>query len=117
MRNFRDFANRLGITLIGSFAVLPVESFGVPMWTTATGNVTKIYSHEGRHFIKTGIADAPCGIAGYFWWPTSDIDAKDMFALALSAYLAGKRVRVVHDSAASNCDNGGNLATHLAIED
>lgn len=105
------------VVLAGLLAALPSASFGAGTWTVGTGSVTAVYSHEGTHFIQTTIGDAACGSAGRFWWLTSDSDAKDMFALALSAFLAGKQVRVVQDGAAPNCSNGGNLATHLVISD
>lgn len=96
-------------------SILPAVSFSAQTWT-ALGTVTAVYSHNGQHVIETNIVDAPCGTAGKFWWPTSDSDAKDMFALALSAYVAGKRIRVVHDPAATSCSSGGNLATFMGIQ-
>jgi hypothetical protein len=107
----------LKVVLICSSVLQPCGVFGTPAWTAGSGNVSAVYSHNGVHFIQTSIADAPCGTAGMFWWPTSDPDAKDMFALALSAYLAGKRLRVVHDLAAPSCSSGANLATHVLIAD
>jgi len=97
-------------------SILPAVSFGAQTWT-ALGTITSVYSHNGQHVIETSIADAPCGAAGKFWWPTSDSDAKDMFAMALAAYVAGKRIRVVHDPAATSCSSSGNLATFMAIQD
>lgn len=97
-------------------ACAPAAAFSAQTWT-ALGTVTAMYSHNGSHIIETSIADAACGSAGKFWWPTSDSDAKDMFALALSAYIAGKRIRVVHDPAATSCNSGGNLALFMGIQD
>lgn len=104
----------VSISLLGS---LPTALLAASVWSTASGTVSAVYSHNGFHFIQTSIADAPCGAAGKFWWPTSDADAKDMFALALTAFVAGKRVNVAHDAAAPNCSSDANLATHVVISD
>lgn len=117
MNAFARFKGFRDVMLVGLLAALPSASFGAATWTVTTGMVTAVYSHDGTHFIQTTIADAACGSAGRFWWSTSDSDAKDMFALALSAFLAGKQVRVVQDSAAPNCNSSGNLATHLVISE
>lgn len=117
MNAFARFKGVRDIVLVGLLAALPSASFGASTWTVTSGMVTAVYSHDGTHFIQTTIADAACGAAGRFWWSTSDSDAKDMFALALSAFLAGKQVRVVQDSVVPSCSNSGNLATHVVISD
>ena len=117
MNTLTRFTGVRRITLAGLLAALPATSFGTATWTPTSGMVTAVYSHDGTHVIQTTIVDAACGAAGRFWWPASDSDAKDMFALALSAFVAGKQVRVVQDAATPSCSNGGNLATHLVISD
>lgn len=96
--------------------IAPSISSGADTWTNL-GTITAIYSHNGSHIVETTITDGPCGSAGKFWWPTLDTDAKDMFAMALSAFVAGKRIRVVHDPATLNCSNGANLATYMGMMD
>jgi hypothetical protein len=113
----RNVVIGIRVNLLWLLALLPMGSFAAPEWSTTTGTVSAVYSHNGFHVVQTSIADAPCGTAGAFWWPTGDSDAKDMFALALAAHLAGKRIRVVHDAAAPSCSNGGNLATYMLISD
>lgn len=87
-------------------------------WTGA-GEVKEIISHDGLHIINTTIADNPCSKPNLvsFYWPTSDPDAKDMFSLALSAFMSGNEISVHYSSA--NCHSGiGNAAliTHLKIQ-
>jgi hypothetical protein len=117
MKAHTRFTGLRRITLAVLLSVVPAASFAAGTWTVAAGMVTAVYSHEGYHYVQTTIPDATCGAAGRFWWLAADSDAKDMFALALAAFLAGKQVRVVQDGAAPNCNNGGNLATHMVISD
>ncbi len=93
---------------------LGVSALALAGWT-AGGLVNDVYSHDGIHLIDTTIPDAPCGVPGRFWWPTSDPDAKYMFALATTALVAQKPIAVVHDPASPNCVVGGQLATHMLI--
>ncbi len=84
-------------------------------WSTSAGKVTRVYSHNGAHVIRTTIIDAVCS-PGSFWWPADDADAKDMFALALSAFMAGKNITVVYDSGNLNCQHGNSAKiTHMSI--
>jgi hypothetical protein len=98
---------------IASVMALLFSAFPASADWTGTGEVTKVWSHEGYHFIQTTIADNPCGTAGKFWWPASDPDAKDMFAMSLAAVAAGKFVSVNYSG--STCSNGGQLVTHMMI--
>jgi hypothetical protein len=108
----------LQITSISLLTSIPLGSLAGSEWSTTSGTVSAVYSHNGFHFMQTSIPDAPCGAGGRFWWPISaNQNAKDMFALALTAFVAGKRVSVAHDAAAPNCSNSGNLATHMVISD
>jgi len=84
-------------------------------WSTASGEVTSVYSHDGAHVIRTTITDNVCTPGG-FWWPADDSDANDMFSLALAALMAGKKVKVVYDPNNLNCLYGGSTkVTHLVI--
>ena len=85
-------------------------------WSTSSGVVTKAYSNHGSHVIRTTITDDVCP-PGHFWWPADDSDAKDMFALALAAFMAGKKVSVVYDKSALSCAHGDSAKiTHMVIQ-
>jgi hypothetical protein len=73
-----------------------------------------VWSHDGYHFIQTTIGSNACGSQGKFWWPTSDPDAQDMLALALTALVTGKKVSV-NDGSAS-CLYAGELVSHLRLD-
>jgi hypothetical protein len=77
--------------------------------------VNNVYSHNGVVIIDSAIPDAPCGVAGRFWWSESYADAKYMFTLATTALVAGKQISVVHDPASASCLFGGQLATHMQM--
>lgn len=86
-------------------------------WSATLGSVTQVYSHDSVYFVNSTISDGPCGSPGKFWWPISDPDAKDMYAMALAAFIAGKKIRVVYNYASPNCSSGGALITHMVISD
>ena len=86
-------------------------------WSTSSGEVTKVYSHNGAHIIQTTLTDNICN-AGMFWWPADSSDAKDMFSLALSAFMAGKKIQVVYDPNNPECVagyGGSTKITHMVI--
>jgi hypothetical protein len=99
-------------TALSVFLGLFISPSVLSDWTL-TGGVTNVYSHDGYHFVQTAITDAPCGTPGKFLWPTSDPDAKDMFAIALAALVSGRPVRVYFFG--TNCSAGGQLVTHMMI--
>ncbi|EAQ65508.1 hypothetical protein MED121_22592 [Marinomonas sp. MED121] len=81
---------------------------------TGTGEITEVYSHDGLHIINTTINGTPC--SRQFYWPTSDPDAKDMFTLALAAFMGGKTISVHYSSLSCNAGIGNAvLITHLKI--
>ncbi|NOU52140.1 hypothetical protein HG263_16545 [Pseudoalteromonas sp. JBTF-M23] len=87
-------------------------------WTKGWGKITEIMSHDGKHIIYTTIEDKTCGGSGNFWWPTSDPDAKDMFALAMAAFMGEKEVMLVHRESVQDqeCQFGHiSKATHIRI--
>ena len=80
------------------------------------GNVLEVFSYKGKHFVQTTITNNPCGVAGKFWWPTTDnSDAKDMLALSLSAFMSGKRIRLIYDEAAPSCSSNGAEGTKMGL--
>jgi hypothetical protein len=84
-------------------------------WATSSGEVTRVYSHNGSHVIRTTLTDNVCN-AGNFWWPADDSDAKDMFALALSALMSDKKITVVYDPGNLDCKHGNSAKiTHMSI--
>ncbi len=85
-------------------------------WTDSS-TIRHVYSHDGLYFIDTALAVSPCGTPGRFWWPTSDSDAKDMYAMVLLAVATGKPIAVVYDASSPACDNGGALVTHMRISE
>lgn len=103
--------NKWFATILMALGVTPLALAG---WT-AVGSVNNVYSHLGNHLIDTTIADAPCGVAGRFWWTTGDAEDKYMFALATTALVAQKPIAVAHDPASPNCLFGGQLATHMMM--
>lgn len=82
---------------------------------TAFGTVSSVYSHDGYYVVRTSLSDNPCGTPGMFWWPATDSDAKDMFAMAMTALVTDKMIAVVHDASTPNCSWNGQLATHIVI--
>jgi hypothetical protein len=103
--------NKRLVTLM--FLLSPIAAFAG--WT-APGGVDYLYSHEGAHYINTTIADNPCGTPGKFWWLASDPDAKDMFAIAMTALAADKEVGVFHNPSSPNCANGAQLITMIYLK-
>ena len=100
--------------LAALLVMLGVPALALAGWT-AVGSVNNVYSHLGKHLIDTTIVDAPCGVAGRFWWSTGDAEDKYMFALATTALVAQKPIAVAHDPASPNCLFGGQLATHMMM--
>jgi hypothetical protein len=103
---------------IGTSLLVSVGALAVPFEARADwsgiGTVSQIYSHNGYHFIITTIPDAPCGVAGRFWWPTNDPDAKDLFAMAMTALVADKVIQVYYNGI--SCESAGfELVTHMVI--
>ena len=95
--------------------VLAGASVANAQWS-AFGTVSSVYSHDGYYFVVIDIANNPCGSPGKFWWPTTgDTDAKDMYAMALTALAADKTIAVVFDENAPNCYINGALVTHMVI--
>lgn len=85
-------------------------------WTKNWGTITQVMSHDGIHVIYTTITDKTCSQTGNFWWPTSDPDAKDMYAMALAAFMANKEVLLVHSETNQECKfNHISKATHMRI--
>jgi len=95
--------------------ILPVLTFAG--WSTTSGKVTDIYSHDGSVLIKTEVTDGPCGAGGAFWWSTSDDDSPIMLSLALTSFSMGGKVHVVYNPETPSCTGGGAFAkiTHLRI--
>ena len=84
-------------------------------WSTSSGEVTSVYSHDGAHVIRTTLTDGSCE-AGNYWWPADDPDAKDMFSLALAALMSGKNIAVVYSDANPDCAHGNSAKiTHMRI--
>ena len=102
---------KVSTTLVGVAALLAGNLLHAG-WT-ATGSVTTVWSHNGYHFIMTTIPVNPCGSGGKFFWLASDPDAKDMFAMALTALAANKPVNVYYDS--TNCSSGGQEVSLMSI--
>lgn len=85
-------------------------------WTTSSGKVLSVYSHNGNHVIRTTLTDSVCQ-PGNYWWPKTDGDAQDMFSLALTAFVAGKEIRVQYDSSDLDCQYGNSAkVTHMVIQ-
>ncbi|MCU7829558.1 MAG: hypothetical protein KZQ85_10870 [Candidatus Thiodiazotropha sp. (ex Myrtea sp. 'scaly one' KF741663)] len=64
----------------------------------------------------TTIPDAVCNSSGKYWWPTDDPDAKDMYSMALAAFMGGKEVNVVYDENNPEClYDSIAKATHMRI--
>lgn len=88
---------------------------GFSGWSLSSGVVTRVYSHYGAHVIRTSLTDNVCTPGG-FWWPADSPDAKDMFALATSALLADKKIQVVYNPDALDCQYGGSAKiTHMGL--
>ena len=84
---------------------------------SAQGEVTRVISHDSAHVLRTTVSDDPCGDSGDFWWLADDLDAKDMLSIALSAFMSGKKIRVVYSDSNPDCQYGGSAkVTHLSIE-
>jgi len=98
-----------------SLLLAGVSTSAMAGWSTSSGEVTRVYSHNGAHVIRTTLTDDVC-TPGAFWWPADDSDAKDMFALALAALTAGKKVQVVYADNNLDCQHGGSTKiTHMVI--
>lgn len=83
-------------------ALLLLSNVARADWT-GEGVVNTTYSHGGTYFIYTTIADSPCGVAGRFYWSATSPDAKDMYAMALTAFTTGKKIAVHHYPSAPSC--------------
>ena len=95
--------------------ILLIPSFAFAGWTSTSGKVTKIYSHDGLLLIDTDITDGACDIHGGFYWSTSDPDSQIMLSLALTSFSMGKKVVVVSDMTTPRCVTDRALMTHLAL--
>jgi type 1 fimbria pilin len=95
--------------------LLLVPSFAFAGWSTTSGKVTDIYSHDGIVLLTTEITDGPCDVHGGFWWPITDDDSQIMLSLALTSFSIGKKITVVFDSSTPNCTAARAQITHLRI--
>lgn len=103
--------NRIIITVL----LIIISGDVLAGWSTSTGEVTRVYSHNGAHVIRTTLTDDICS-AGNFWWPADDSDAPDMFALALAALTANKKVQVVYSPTTPDCRHGESAKiSHIVI--
>ena len=93
---------------------LVTASIANAQWS-GSGTVSQVWPHDGYYFVQTTITDNPCGSAGKFWWPATDSDAKDMYAMALAALVADKSIAVVFNENSLNCMFGGQMSTHMVI--
>ena len=84
-------------------------------WTTTSGVIDIVYSHNGIIVIDTALPDNPCGKAGRFWWPTLGGDSAAMLSLSLAAHSTGRPIKVNYDSGNAECSYSGAKITHLAI--
>lgn len=78
--------------LLTIFVLLIMSSGAFAGWTSEYGTIEEVISHNGYHLIKTNIPSVTCGGNGNFWWPANDPDAKDMLAIALAAFMSGKKL-------------------------
>ncbi len=84
---------------------------------SASGTVSAVTSHNGFHLIATDIADGMCGQMGKFYWRTDDPDAKDMFSIALAAFISAKSIAVVYNSESAECIlTNFTQASHISIK-
>lgn len=96
------------------FLILLIPALSFAGWSTTSGTITDIYSHDGSILLTTNIADGPCN-AGYFWWPITDPDSQIMLSLALTSFSTGKKVMVVYDPETPECVFGFSKITHLRL--
>lgn len=96
--------------------MIVVPSVVLASWT-GMGDVSQVYSHNGTYFINSSISENPCGQAGKFFWRTTDEDAKDMYAMALTALVANKQVRVSGNFGSPSCLYGGAEIGYMMIAD
>lgn len=117
LNRFRHAFVRLVLATSFGGTILVIPTSATANTWTSPGNVTRLYSHNGRHFVETTIPDDSCGVAGKFWWLATDSDAKDMFALALTAYVSGARIQVNYDDVLPSCLLSGAEGVMVAITD
>ncbi|MCU7808056.1 MAG: hypothetical protein KZQ73_09350 [Candidatus Thiodiazotropha sp. (ex Semelilucina semeliformis)] len=85
-------------------------------WSQGWGTVTQVISHNGQHIIYTTIPDALRNSNGKFWWPSDDSDAKDMYSMALAAFMGGKELSVAYNENTPEwLYNNIAKATHMKI--
>jgi hypothetical protein len=97
------------------FILIMNSAAAIAGWSSSTGTVTNVYSHNGSHVIRTTLTDNVCS-AGAFWWPADDPDAKDMFALALAALMSDKKISVVYSDSNPDCQHGNSAKiTHMLL--
>ena len=102
--------NGIGVTLLCMTASLSHATWTVNL------DVESITSADGHHVLTTNFSGNLCGTSGNFHWPTTDPDAQDMFALALTAFASDKKIRVLYDQNSSGCAWGtSKLITQLQI--
>lgn len=82
---------------------------------TPIDDINSIYSHGGYHFIESDITTNACGTAGKFYWETSNPDAPDMLAIALTALAADKQIRVSGNFTNPTCYLGGAKVDYIMI--
>ena len=94
--------SKIFVLAIPLLSLSPLSNAG---WSSSTGEVTRVYSHNGNHVIRTTLTDPICA-PGNYWWPANDPDAKDMFSLAITALTTGKKIGVAYDPADPDCRHG-----------
>lgn len=72
------------------------------------GEVVDIMSNSTAIVLRTTMSESgACSNPGGFWWPISVPHSNNMFAIAVAALTANKKVVVIYNTSALNCNHGG----------
>ncbi|MCM2359009.1 MAG: hypothetical protein NDI77_12725 [Geobacteraceae bacterium] len=103
------------------FGTVCVIGVGVSSSSAAGGwydniSIREVIAHGGYYLIGTNSTLADCGVQGRFTIPASTPMARDMYAMALTAYLSGKKIAIYVD-ANQGCAVSGMVSTLMTIHD
>lgn len=104
----------LSATLLSSTLIASEIQEG--SWTNYA-KVTSAELHDNATFRitteTTDITSHSCASAnGHYWWPATDVLAKEMYSTALTALASGKQVSVVFKN---ECNIGSKRVTHMRV--
>lgn len=109
------------LVLFGLLAIAANSSIAATIsagaWTTSA-KVISVGSYDGTFRVETETTDntsAVCASSnGAYWWWANDPVSKEIYSMALAAYVSGKKIKVTY---IDECNNSAKRIKYIVIQD